>query len=305
MGWQERPATGERVRLLRGQPGVDRRVLTRALGIALESPDRPAWRAFLESVFLALGVLLTASGVVFFFAYNWSGLGRFAKFGLVELALGAAFAAALRLGLERESGRWALTLAGLLIGPLLAVYGQVYQLHADSWRLFAGWAGLLLPWTLAAAHAPLWLAWWAISNVGLNLGLDGDHLTLGALNLVAWVVVQLLNRPSGRWTLYACALATMVNWTVAACSQLSDNQFDAGVFLCLTAAAVTLGFYRGARRNGFFLAVGCASLISCVTTLAGTNLLKFESVIGFMLTAALLIVQVSTATWWLRGQVRT
>ena len=55
-----------------------------ALALAGVTPDAARWRRFVDALFLWLGSLLLAAGVIFFFAYNWDALGRFAKFGLVE-----------------------------------------------------------------------------------------------------------------------------------------------------------------------------------------------------------------------------
>lgn len=47
-------------------------------------------------------------GVLFFFAYNWKELDRFARFGLIEALLVVTLFLVWRLGLERLSGKGAL-----------------------------------------------------------------------------------------------------------------------------------------------------------------------------------------------------
>ncbi len=285
MRWEDRTATPERILAL-----VPPQARRQALELALEAPDRAAWKAFLEVVLTGLGTLVTTSGVIYFIAYNWSSLGRFTKFGLVELVIIASFLV---------GGRWGLTLAALLIGPLLALYGQTYQLHADSWRLFAGWAALMLPWTLVANHRPLWLAFWAIGNTGFYQAFPEEPLVLGFVDLVWWALAS--RWEAGRWTLYASALATLGYWTFPACGTLFDLQPDLSVGAVALAVAGIFRVYR--RRDGFMLALGCGSLIACVTSLLSGLLIDHGDALGFLAVAGLLVAQVSAATWWLRKQV--
>ena len=48
------------------------------------TPDGKRWRAFIDHILLWLGGLSLAFAVMFFIAYNWQDIGRFAKFGMVE-----------------------------------------------------------------------------------------------------------------------------------------------------------------------------------------------------------------------------
>ncbi|MCX6976192.1 MAG: DUF2157 domain-containing protein [Verrucomicrobia bacterium] len=72
--------------------------LREALEFARVLPNATDWRRFLDRVLLFMGVVLLASGVIFFFAFNWQDLGRYAKFALVEAPLLAALVVAWRLG---------------------------------------------------------------------------------------------------------------------------------------------------------------------------------------------------------------
>ena len=66
----------------------------RALEIAEPPPPVSDWRKFLQALLLWIGTLLSASGVIFFFAYNWKNFPRVGKFALAEILLAAAVAAA-------------------------------------------------------------------------------------------------------------------------------------------------------------------------------------------------------------------
>lgn len=301
MRWEDRAATPDRILNL-----VPTHARRRALELALPTPERSQWKGFLEGVLAGLGTLLTASGLVFFIAYNWSSLGRFAKFGLLELAILTSCFTAWRAGLDGPAGRWALTLGALLIGPLLALYGQTYQLKADSWRLFAGWAALMLPWTLAARHRALWLGCWAVVNVGLFAAWEGEWWAIGLVNALWWVAAEwrYTSWEAGRWTLYGSAILAVASWTLPAWGAFLELEPDVYVALTAAVAAAILGTYRRHRRDGFMLALACGSVIGCVTCLLAHILINdFDGVLGFLAVAGILVAQVSAATWWLRREV--
>jgi uncharacterized membrane protein len=148
-----------------------------------------------------VGVVLLAVGVMFFFAANWSAFSGLARMGLVCVALAGTALLGLRLGLDSAAGRASLGLSALLIGPLLAVYGQTYQTGADSYELFLGWALLMTPYIflvrwgglVALQVVLLELCWglFAFQVMGLRFFKDpAVHLSLVAMNLVGWGVAE-------------------------------------------------------------------------------------------------------------------
>ena len=84
-------------------PGREQEAL-RAAGV---TPSPAEWRAFLGQLTLWLGTIALAAAVIFFFAFNWDDLGRFAKFGLVEAAIlaGSPGLLAGRSGRDARQGR--------------------------------------------------------------------------------------------------------------------------------------------------------------------------------------------------------
>jgi uncharacterized membrane protein len=165
-------------------------------------PDAGRWLRLVDLLLLATGALALASGVVFFIAFNWDALGRFGKFAGVQLLLVAAVVLYWRLGALKVSAQVALLVAALLLGALLALYGQTYQTGADPWQLFATWALLMLPWAAVGRFAPLWLLWLVLLNLSAALYYDARFGLLGIafasqddlvwllflLNTVAWAV---------------------------------------------------------------------------------------------------------------------
>src|SRR5690349_22347881 len=141
----------------------------RAMAAAGVTPGPRDWRDFLDRLLLWTGAAALAAGVVFFIAYNWDALGKFARFGALQVLIVAAVLAYWKLGIDRAAGKAALLVACILVGALLALFGQTYQTGADTWELFAAWAALIAPWVLIGRFAALWIVWLVIANIALSL----------------------------------------------------------------------------------------------------------------------------------------
>ncbi|WP_413472874.1 DUF2157 domain-containing protein [Shewanella baltica] len=199
-------------------------------------PDASSWRGLIANLLLWFGALSFASGVIFFFAYNWQSLGRFAKFGLIEVAIVLAIGAFAwlyyranslsaashshshsnqsndsRFGATTANG--VLLAASVLVGGLLALVGQTYQTGADPWQLFALWALVILPFAWVAGFDGLWLLLVGLINLSIGIFLDSFSHLWGAfldeqsqllificLNLSFYYAFVLLGRNvAGRW----------------------------------------------------------------------------------------------------------
>lgn len=201
-----------------------------------ELPDASSWRGLIANLLLWFGALSFASGVIFFFAYNWQSLGRFAKFGLIEVAIVLAIGAFAwlyyranslsaashshshsnqsndsRFGATTANG--VLLAASVLVGGLLALVGQTYQTGADPWQLFALWALVILPFAWVAGFDGLWLLLVGLINLSIGIFLDsfshlwgafldeqGQLLIFICLNLAIYYAFVFLDRNVvGRW----------------------------------------------------------------------------------------------------------
>src|SRR5437879_10691975 len=136
-----------------------------ALDMAGALPRAQHWRAFLDRRLVWSGAGALAAAVVVFIAHNWNDLGKLAKFGLVEALVLAAALGYCRLGPDKGAGKASLLVACILFGALLAFFGQTYQTGADTWELFANWAGLIAAWVMVCRFAALWILWLAIAKV--------------------------------------------------------------------------------------------------------------------------------------------
>ena len=140
-----------------------------ALTAAKVTPDGQAWRTFIDHLLLWLGGLALTFAAVFFVAYNWNDIGRFAKFGLVEVLIVLAIVVYWKLGEHEVAGKVSLLMATIFLGVLLALYGQTYQTGADAWQLFLTWAVLMLPWALIGRYAAIWMVWVVLINLSIVL----------------------------------------------------------------------------------------------------------------------------------------
>jgi uncharacterized membrane protein len=177
---------------------------------------RPApedWARLLVRCLTGAGASLLACGLIFFFAFNWDELMRWQKFALAQSAFAAAAGAAWWMGADRFGGRAALFAGMLLLGALLALFGQTYQTGADPWELFRTWALLGLPWVVVARSAPVTGLWLLLVNVAVVLW----PLLLNAMAaLAAQRLAPRLRDAAPLLTVQAAAFASLVaaGWTV-------------------------------------------------------------------------------------------
>jgi uncharacterized membrane protein len=317
-------ATPARIRVAAGAARVD---LGRALDIAGASPSAQAWRRFLALVLLLLGTGLVLSGIVSFFAFNWVSLGRFAKFALLEAGIVVCTAVGL-WRLRDITGRVALFAASVLVGPLLAVFGQTYQTGADAWGLFAVWALLILPWTIASTFTALWVLDVALCDLTLTLWWDqrpqiyysewmyvlvllaGIH----AIAVAAWEWQYRRSTPwlDARWA-PRLAVATAFGFLLAPALDFIFSVLwtrgtapRVGFFVLCAAIPLTILVYKRVREDLFMLTVAGGSVLILITCGFGRllfDVLKLDFG-GALLMAIFVIVEVVVAVNWLRRSVR-
>lgn len=288
------------------------------------APGPARWLRFLDVLLLVLGGLALASGVVFFIAFNWDALDRFGQFALVQVLVLAAVLAWWRLGIDRLAAQVALLVAAILIGALLALFGQTYQTGADPWQLFATWTLLLLPWALVGRFAPLWLLWLALLNLAAALWYEARIGLFGALfasrddllwllfllNGAAWLAWEFAARKFtwlelARWPVRLIAVAA--GWVITQLVLRAIFDPDSppillawGAYLAWLAAVYAV--YRRRLPDLFMLAGACLSLIVCLTAELAWLLLDVEYTAGWLLVVALAVIgQAAAAAVWLRG----
>lgn len=294
-----------------------------ALELAAAPPSGVTWGRFLDRALLAAGTMLVVVGVVFFVAYDWHALHRFEKLGLLATLFVSAVAAAIVLG-ESALGRASLFAATVLIGALLAVFGQVYQTGADGYALFGAWALLAAPMVAVSRTAPTWIAELLVIDVAIALYVD-VHATAGASsimalalalpNVTAWIASEIAVHRGVAWlggratSRVLCVLAYLpcLAGAIEVVVEVGEGVHPAAWLTALLFAFVAAGTayaHARVRRDVFTLTVLAAGLL----VVFGTALARFlfdaldleEG--GALLEGLALLGAVALAVTWLRAE---
>lgn len=319
-------------------------MINQALIAAKVTPDSFQWRRFISNLLLWLGVLAIASAVMFFIAYNWDDLGRFAKFGLVQVLIAVSIfvywlsakkdrAIARNLVTADENatgptniiGQAALLSASLLLGVLLAFFGQTYQTGADTWQLFFIWAVLILPWVFISKFPVLWIVWIALVNLSAVLYFQVFRGVLDAIftsdmalvwvialiNGAALIIWELLaNRLtwlSEVWAVRTLALVSGISITSLVVHTIFDNWLNTlplAVILWLAVMVLVYFVYRKRKPDLFMLAMACLSGLVVIISAIGYLLFdkaNIDEIAGFLLMTILVITLGGFAAKWLKS----
>ncbi|WP_133471491.1 DUF2157 domain-containing protein [Paraglaciecola marina] len=198
-----------------------------AIAIAKISPSAGQWQNFINTLLLWFGSLTLAFGVIFFVAANWQEVGRMVKFAIVEGAILIAMILNMKFRHKEVIRQATLLIVIILVGALMALFGQTYQTGADPWQLFLNWALLTTPWVLISRFSVIWLIWLGLLNLSISL----YYQTFGGYFNIAWVA-------------FGFNTAALVIW------QGSVSKFS---WLNMTWAINLLGFISGALALNLFV----------------------------------------------------
>lgn len=278
----------------------------RTLTVAGARPTPPETMQFVARALLLVGVLSLAAGIVFFIAANWHELRVIGRFVLVEALLVVSVGLAFWRPPPRPIGRYALLGAFMMVGALLALFGQTYQTGANVYELFLTWTVLGLPFVIAGQWSSLWAAWILVLNLALGLfcGLrpetgvlwilfesawSAPHLLLIAMvtNLALWAAAEFLHARAQRTQSFAPFAAHSLRRLVLASAVLFatwggiiaivgfggyPQHKDGLSILWVFATLLAIGFYTWRRRTDVFpLALIAASVITLVTCIIIEN----------------------------------
>jgi uncharacterized membrane protein len=243
---------------------------------ALEAwPSAEEWRVASGQLALWIGVVCLCAGVIFFFAFNWEGLGRLEKVGLGQLALLGMVAGYVYKADDRVASSALLAGVSLMIGALFALVGQVYQSGADAWELFAVWALFVVPLAAISRSGAQYVIALCLINTGAGLFLEQLRLAnqfkllgpapltamLGVLNVALWVAWFVVARGRVEWMEKLLWLVAGCWLAFASCATLADAELGWSVALYVAWVAGCYGLYRRRRVSRGVLAGMCASLL--------------------------------------------
>lgn len=290
---------------------------------------RPArhWWKWANRSLLFVGATLFLAGVIFFFAYNWARMHAVSKFCAIEVGLWICAIGALRCGLDKITGKVLLLSASVLVGVLLAVYGQVYQTGADAYQNYVLWALLIVPWVIIGRFGALWVLWLIVSNVAMilfwvqvDVGDDfefvlGIFLVLGAWNALAlagreYGASRGLNWLSGRWMRHLIWCSILIYLTIPTIALIVDPDLDNGALAGALGLAVALAagqaYFRHAQPDLLLLAFNVLSFCVVLLTLIGKILFEAsEGAFAFLVFGLIVLGISSAAAFYLRSVARS
>ena len=274
--------------------------------------NRKQWNQFLSIFLLAAGIGFTVAGIVFFFAYNWDELPKFAKLGLIEALLVCSVLLAVFSRWNTFIKQILLTGATFLTGTLFAVYGQTYQTGADAYDLFLGWTIFTLLWAVSIRFAPLWLTFvvllcttiWLYTVQIVPDSMWKVTLLTNAITWICAIITIIAERmkltrnleKQNHWFISTLSLATIVYASYILIIAICDNRSLLPVPLISTLIIFLTGLWFGwKQRNLFYLAaIPFATLMIllsafiCHTNLRASNLFLSAGIIVIIGTTLLI-----------------
>lgn len=298
---------------------------TAAVRLLKRSTD---WTTWTRRVLLVYGGTLTLIGIIYFFAYNWQEMGKFLKFALVETGTLGCVYFAWRKGFDTTAGRILVTSAAVLIGVLLAVFGQTYQTGADPYGLFLGWAALIFGFVIANRFSGLWILWLALLNIAAILYWQQVArpvyetpyvwlcLGLGVLNSLASTFREIgllsdLEWLTDTWLRPILLIPGLIALTIPTIDLITSNNVEiinlSATLIWAVVASATYYIYRQFFRDSSILSIVVFDVVIVLLTAIGRVL--SEAVGGlteWTLLFAMVAISVTTAaTILLKHEIRS
>lgn len=245
--------------------------------------DTRAWKKFLKLLLISLGVGFCISGIIFFFAYNWDDLHKFVKIGILEGLIVVLILFILFSTLEQSLKNIILTGTAILVGVMIAVFGQIYQTGANAYDFFMGWTAFITLWVVISNYPPLWLVYLILANTTFILysqQVASDWTEVFIITilflfntsiLVLSLYFQRLKNEikMSQWFTNTLAFASVSFSTIGICIGIFDARQPSFFVLIIMAAGIYwAGLKYGLKtRSGFYLSVIPLSVIIIISSL--------------------------------------
>ncbi len=270
--------------------------------------DKQSWLKFLQFFCISIGVGFLTVGIIFFFAYNWDNLHKFAKLGIIQLLIIATVLLALFLKIKENLKNIILTGAALLFGVLFAVFGQIYQTGANAYDFFLVWTICITIWVISINFYALWLIFIALINTTFILYTEQVATSLkeidfcfilffiNSLFLIGFIIKSKYckNDLVPNWFLTILMLIAVFFSTVFVMMYIDHYNFENNsiyiIMLITVILALIGGIYFGYQsKNLFYLAIIPLSFLTMITTLI-LNSNKEEA--AFLIVSSLIMVSI-------------
>lgn len=184
------PADRRAIAELYAHGQIDAEAFNHALKVLYPKDQLGAWIA---RILLLLGFSLILTGVIYFFAFNWTRLSPMFKFSLIEAGIFGCLVGTFLFKVKNLSGKIFLLSASILVGVFLAVYGQVYQTGADAYQLFMGWSCIIAGWVVISDFVALWIVWLLLLNLFIGFYWDQATFPSSAMEEMIFFYLVILN----------------------------------------------------------------------------------------------------------------
>ncbi|MCP4440700.1 MAG: DUF2157 domain-containing protein [Aureispira sp.] len=249
-------------------------------------PKRAVWLDFAHKFFLSIGTLMMLAGIIFFFAYNWSDLHKFAKLGTIQVGIVATAIGLLLYKKDDYIRKLGLTVISVLVGVFFAVFGQIYQTGANAYDFFLGWTIFVAAWVTISGFPFLWLFFLLLVNLTIGfyiaqvlrswddetMFLLFSGLNIAALAIWEWVVRNKREEVVNLWCLRiigaGITYSLTTNMIIIIFDDFSRSSFDIfGVLFYLLWIGIGGWYYVQQVRDISFAAMIPFSLIVIIDSL--------------------------------------
>lgn len=250
-----------------------------------EHPITPAaFYQFVRIFLLSIGVAFAVSGIIFFFAYNWTDLNKFVKLGVILALIVGAIGALPFLKAGPTVKNIILTGAAMLVGVLFAVFGQIYQTGATAYDLFLGWTLFITLWVIVSDFPPLWLLLLILVDTAVILYLAQNGVSDGRLscllvfgiNALTLVILNLLLKVK-----YISVLPDWFSWIVGVSAlsylmtfviwNILSKEYTLNTLVFTAVVCGLVGWYCEIKQDLFYLIL----VLLCVLLVCGTLLFRW------------------------------
>jgi uncharacterized membrane-anchored protein/uncharacterized membrane protein len=148
----------------------------------------------------ALGTSAILAAAIYFYASNWGALTRFEKFAPIVIGVIVLYGLSVFWGRKPERlflSRLSLLACCISFGIGVALIGQTYNSHADSYRLFAIWLIPALLFSVLSRWQPFYILSYVLAHLAYyfyffpSIGLGGGHPE--GYEITLWLGMVLLN----------------------------------------------------------------------------------------------------------------
>lgn len=221
---------------------------------------------FIRLFLLSIGVAFTLSGIVFFFAYNWTDLNKFAKLGLILMLIVGGIGVLPTLKTSLTLKKIILTGAAALVGVLFAVFGQIYQTGANAYDFFLAWTLFIALWVVVSDFPPLWLLFLVLIETTVILYLEQSgindsrlgYILLFGINATALAGLNMLLKVKcisalPDWFTWIVGIAAMLCFTTVVVLNIVSREFVLETLVFTAAVCGLVSWYSKEKRDLFYL----------------------------------------------------